>query len=72
MDTLSNDVLLKIITIISDEKNKEIHELQNKLVKLNTDLKKEKIKISNIKNITSFYQNYFCCDFCLFLDVLDL
>ena len=64
MDKIHNDVLIKIITTISEDKNKEIFDLQNKLKELHTDLEKEKLKISNIKDITYFYNDLFCCDFC--------
>lgn len=64
MNNLPNEVLMKIITTISEDKNKEIYDLQNKLKKLHTDLEKEKLKISNIKDITYFHDDFFCCDFC--------
>ena len=64
MNNLPNDVLMKIITTISEDKNKEIFDLENKLKKLHTDLEKEKLKISNIKDITYFHDHLFCCDFC--------
>ena len=55
---------MKIITTISEDKNKEIYDLQNKITKLQEDLDKEKLKIFNIKDITNFHSNYFCCDYC--------
>ncbi len=64
MDNLPNDILIKIITKISEDKNKEIFNLENKLKKLHNDLEKEKLKISNIKDITYFHDHLFCCDFC--------
>ena len=64
MNNLPNEVLMKIITTISEIKNKEIFDIKNKLKKLHTDLEKEKLKISNIKDITYFHDHLFCCDFC--------
>lgn len=64
MKQLSNDVLIRIITTISEDKNKEISDLQDKITKLKDDLDNEKLKISNIKYITNFNSNYFCCDYC--------
>ena len=40
MKHLPNDVLMKIITTISEDKNKEIYDLQNKVTKLKDDLDK--------------------------------
>jgi len=64
MDTLNNDILIKIITTIAENKDKQIKELHNKLKKANYDLEKEKLKITNIKDKTAFNFDYFCCDFC--------
>lgn len=64
MYKLDNDSLINIITNITNEKNKEIIELENKVKKLNYDLEKEKLKIINIKYKTDFDLDYFCCDFC--------
>ena len=64
MKHLPNDVLMKIITTISEDKNKEISDLQDKITKLEDDLDKEKWKIYNIKDVTNFHSNYFCCDYC--------